>query len=94
MYAKKNDTVKVRMDTSTLGLLERARKYVDLNKSKFIRLSVQEKASKIIAEHEKTLFNANDWRAFFDMLEKPGKPTARMKKAAKKYLAIIESDEI
>jgi uncharacterized protein (DUF1778 family) len=91
MFAKKDDTLKVRMDAYTLGLLERAREYVDLNKSKFVRLSIREKATEIIAQHEKSLFSTDDWRAFFDMLDNPKKPTARMKKAVKQYSRIIAS---
>ncbi len=94
MYAKKDETLNVRMDAYTLELLERARDYVALNKSKFIRLSIREKATEIIAQHEKTLFSTDDWRAFFDMLENPKKPTARMKKAAKQYSKILASNEV
>ncbi|MGR3221011.1 MAG: type II toxin-antitoxin system TacA family antitoxin [Candidatus Anammoxibacter sp.] len=94
MHTKKNVALKVRMDDPTLELIERAREYVSLNKSKFIRLSVREKATEIIAQHEKTLFNDNDWRTFFDMLENPQKPTARMKKPTNKYNKIVTSDEV
>ena len=94
MHAKKNEALKIRMDAPTLALIERARKYVALNKSKFIRLSVREKATEIIAQHEKTLFSDEDWRMFFDVLENPQKPTARMKKAANKYNKIVTSDEV
>ncbi|MDD5633009.1 MAG: DUF1778 domain-containing protein, partial [Methylococcales bacterium] len=45
------------MDAVTLQLLERARSYVDLDKSKFIRQSIREKAESIISEHEKTRFS-------------------------------------
>ncbi len=86
---KNNDTLKVRMDPLTLNLLEKARGYVDLNKSKFIRMSVREKAEAIIAEHDKTVFSAHDWHMFFDMIDHPPKPTTRMKKAAQKYKEII-----
>ncbi len=88
---KKDDTLKVRMDGQTLSLLEQARAYVDLDKSKFVRMSVREKARAIIAEHENTRFDAWDWRMFFEMLDHPPKPTERMKKAAKKYKAISSS---
>jgi len=52
----KNDIVKIRMDSVTLQLLEQARVHVNLDKSKFIRQSIQEKAAAIIAEHETTHF--------------------------------------
>ena len=91
---RKNNILKLRMDSMTLNLLEHARSYVDLNKSKFIRQSIREKAETIIAEHEKTRFTADDWDMFFDMLDNPVKPTARMKKAARKYKKVTTSNEV
>lgn len=93
MHAKEN-ILKVRIDAPTLELIERASRYVSLDKSKFIRRSVREKAREILAQHEKTLFSTDDWRGFFKMLESPNEPTARMKKASRKYKKIIASDEI
>lgn len=86
--AKKNDMLKFRMDAETAELMERARSYVKLDKSKFVRCSIREKAEAIIAEHEKTLFTKEDWHAFFDILDNPPEPTQRMKKAAEKYKEI------
>lgn len=91
---RKDNVLKLRMDAITLNLLEHARSYVDLNKSKFIRQSIREKAETIIAEHEKTRFTADDWSMFLDMLDNPVKPTDRMKKAAKKYKKVTTSDEV
>lgn len=89
----KQDVLKVRMDVATLQLLEQARHYVGLDKSKFIRQSVREKAEAIIAEHEQTRFSAEDWQMFFEILDNPPKPTERMKKALQTYNKII-ADEI
>lgn len=91
---RKDDMLKVRMDRMTLNLLERARTYVAVNKSTFIRQSVQEKATAIIAEHEKTSFTKQDWESFFEMIDHPPKPTVRMKKAARKYRTIISTHEV
>ena len=91
MNVTKDDTLKFRMDAVTADLMERARSYVKLDKSKFIRHSIREKAEAIIAEHEKTLFTQEDWHAFFDMLDNPPEPTKRMKKAAEKYKQITAS---
>lgn len=90
----KEDTLKVRMDAPTLELIERASRYISLDKSKFIRRSVREKAREILAQHEKTLFSTEDWQGFFKMLENRDEPTARMKKASLKYKKIISSNEI
>ncbi len=84
-------TIKIRIDAATADLLERARQYTRLDKSKFIRQSVREKAESVIAEHEKTQFSVEDWHAFFIMLDTPPRPTARMRKAAVKYRDITAS---
>lgn len=84
-------TIKIRIDAMTADLLERARHYTSLDRSKFIRQSVREKAEAVIAAHEKTQFTADDWHAFFVMLDTPSKPTARMRKAAAKYRDITTS---
>ena len=88
----KQDVLKVRMDAVTLQLLERARGYVELDKSKFIRQSIREKAEAIISEHEKTGFSKDDWQMFFAMLDNPPEPTERMKKAALTYQRIIGTE--
>ena len=88
----KQDIIKIRIDAKTRQLLERARNYVDLDKSKFIRQSIREKAEIVIAEHEKTHFTAEDWQMFFEMLENPPEPTERMKKAALTYKKIIDNE--
>ena len=88
----KHDVLKIRIDTVTLQLLEQARNYADLDKSKFIRQSIREKAEAIIADHEQTRFNAEDWQMFFDMLDNPPEPTERMKKALQTYNKIIANE--
>jgi Uncharacterized protein conserved in bacteria len=91
--AGKQDVLKVRMDITTIQLLEQARSYVGLDKSKFIRQSIREKAQAVIAEHEQTKFNAEDWRLFFELLDNPPEPTERMKKALQTYNKIV-ADEV
>ena len=92
--ARKDEMIKIRIDDATLRLLERARAYVDLDKSKFIRMSVREKAEAIIAEHERTRFGEDDWYMFFEMLDNPPSPTKRMRKAAQKYHEIVSNNEV
>lgn len=91
--ADKQDVLKVRMDITTLQLLEQARHYMGLDKSKFIRQCVREKAQAVIAEHEQTKFSAEDWRLFFELLDNPPEPTERMKKALQTYNKIV-ADEV
>lgn len=89
----KQDVLKIRIDATTLQLLEKARNYVDLDKSKFIRQSIQEKAEAVIAEHESTRFNAEDWAMFFAMLDNSPEPTESMKKAAQAYKKMLNEHE-
>lgn len=88
----KQDVLKIRIDTNTLQLLEKARNYADLDKSKFIRQSIREKAAAVIAEHEKTRFTENDWQTFFALLDNPPEPTERMKKASSTYQNIVSNE--
>lgn len=91
---RKDNTLKLRMDNMTLEMLERAMTYVDLDKSKFVRQSIIEKAETIIAEHEKTRFTQDDWYMFFNMLDDVPEPTDRMIRAKQKYQEITTSDGI
>jgi uncharacterized protein (DUF1778 family) len=90
----KQEVLKIRMDALTLELLEQARNYLGLDKSKFIRQSIREKAQAIIAAHEKTHFSTDDWQMFFSTLDNPLEPTECMKKAALTYKKITAADEI
>lgn len=90
----KDDTFKFRMDAATAELTQRARGDVKLDKSKFVRHSIHEKAEAIIAQHEKTSFTKEDWHVFFDMIDNPSKLTDRMKKAAEKYKDITASHAV
>lgn len=91
---RKDMTLKFRIDDLTLRLLEQAQSYVETNRSKFIRQSIREKAEAIIAEHDQTRFNESDWHLFFDSLDTPVEPKARMKKAAQRYKQIVNPDEV
>jgi uncharacterized protein (DUF1778 family) len=91
---RKDSTLKLRMDNMTLEMLERAMTYVDLDKSKFVRQSIIEKAENIIAEHESTRFTQEDWHMFFDMLDDKREPTNRMIRAKQKYQEIMASNDI
>lgn len=90
----KENAFKLRMDSLTMEMLERASAYLELDKSKFIRQSIREKAEAILAEHEKTAFSKQDWLMFFDMIENPPAPTKHMRDAAKLYQEIVSSDEV
>lgn len=94
VQVKKDNIFKLRLDSVTEELMERARAYIELNKSKFVRESIREKAQAVIAEHERTKFTTQDWYDFFDMMDNPQEPSPRMKKAAQKYKEIIHSNAV
>ncbi len=94
MDIRKDNTLKIRMDSITLDMMEKARTYLKLDKSKFIRQSIRQMSQTVIADHEQTRFNEEDWRAFFEMVENPPEPTERMKKSARKYREITNGHEV
>ncbi|WP_210161334.1 DUF1778 domain-containing protein [Rhizobium leguminosarum] len=77
------------MDRPTFELMETARNYLHLDKSKFIRESIREKAEAVIAEHGRTRFTAEDWESFFAAFDEPAKPAERMVDAVRKYRDIV-----
>jgi uncharacterized protein (DUF1778 family) len=85
----KNEMLRLRIDSATEELMEKARLYVNLDRSKFVRHSIREKAEAILAEHEKTVFSREDWQTFFNMIDEPFESTARMRKAAETYQDIV-----
>lgn len=93
-HVKKGEIFKLRMDDVTTGLMERARAFVNLDKSKFVRECIRERSEAIIAEHEKTRFTQEDWIRFFELVDHPPEPTARMRKAAQKYKDITAPDGV
>lgn len=94
MNMRNDDTLKVRMDSTTLNLMEKARAYLKIDKSKFIRQSVRQVAQAIIEENEQTRFSTEDWRSFFALIDAPFEPTKRMSKASKKYKEIKQSNGV
>ena len=55
---QKNITFKIRMDSVTLDMMERAREFLHLDKSKFIRQSIRRMAEEVIRECDQTRFSA------------------------------------
>ncbi len=89
MDIQKGNTLKIRMDTVTFNMMEKARKHLKLDKSKFIRQSIQRMAQAVIDEYENTRLSEEDWHAFFEMIDNPPKPTNRMMKDARNYREIV-----
>jgi uncharacterized protein (DUF1778 family) len=51
----------------------------------FIIYSVQQQASLIVEKHNAILASKKDQEIFFNAIMNPGKPNAKLKKAAKRY---------
>lgn len=86
--ANKDIDYKLRLDSVTAELVEKACGYLNTKRSEFFRSSAREKAELIISEHERTHFSSEDWSMFFDMVDNTPEPTERMKKAKAKYKEI------
>ena len=55
----------------------------------FVLISVQEKAKKIVENHEVILASKRDQKIFFQSVMAPQKPNEKLKKAALKYKKMI-----
>lgn len=94
MNVQKTETIKIRMDSNTLEMMEKARAFLKLDKSKFVRQSIRHMAEVVIADHEQTKFTEKDWERFFDLLDNPPQPTTRLRKAAKRFQEITAKNAI
>ena len=90
--ATKSGTLKVRVDDPTVKIVERACGYLKVDRSKFVRQCIREKAAAVIEEHERTSFSPDDWKAFFSLMDQPQEPTPRMKRAIEKHREILSQN--
>jgi len=56
----------------------------------FIFSTVQERAKKIIEEHEKIIASEKDKQLFFDAVNNPPEPNEKLMNAAKKYFEMLD----
>lgn len=59
--------------------------------TEFVINSVQEKAKKIVEEHDKIISSKRDQNIFFDEIINPSKPNSALKNAAFRYKELINS---
>ncbi len=62
--------------------------------SEFVFFAVQQRAEEIIEKHEKIISTKRDQEIFANALMNPPSPNSKLKKAAKRYLDLIEPDGV
>jgi len=62
--------------------------------SEFVFSAVQQKAEEIVERHEKMILSQKDNEIFIHALLNPPEPNEKLKKAAKRYMDLIEEDEV
>ncbi len=62
--------------------------------SEFVFFAVQQRAEEIIEKHEHLISTKRDQEIFANALLNPPSPNSKLKKAAKRYLDLIEPDGI
>jgi len=59
--------------------------------SEFILASAQERAKKIIEEHDRIISSMKDQEVFFNQLVNPSEPNENLKSAASRYSELVNS---
>jgi uncharacterized protein (DUF1778 family) len=59
--------------------------------TEFFIASAQERANKIIEEHNRVITSMNDQEVFFNQLINPSEPNENLKSAASRYKGLVKS---
>ncbi|WP_197527833.1 type II toxin-antitoxin system TacA family antitoxin [Posidoniimonas polymericola] len=86
----KTARLEARLPESVLGLLRQAADLQGRSLSDFVVCSAREAAERAIADHDVLRLSLADQKQFAAQLAKPKKPTAAMKRAAKRHSDLIE----
>jgi len=78
--------LEARVTTDQKALLQQAATLSGRTLSEFVVASAQEAAARVIQDHETIRLSRAEQIAFVNALLKPRAPTARLRKAAAKYL--------
>ncbi|MDL5511067.1 DUF1778 domain-containing protein [Arenibacter sp. M-2] len=62
--------------------------------SEFVFFAVQQRAEEIIEKHEQIISSRRDQEIFANALLNPPSPNSKLKRAAKRYMELIESDGV
>lgn len=84
---KSNQRVSARVNPKVYETLSRAAELTGATLNQFIVQSAYEKAQGIIEKERFIKITARSASAFFDALDRPPRPTARLRKVAKLYRA-------
>ncbi|MCC6914149.1 MAG: DUF1778 domain-containing protein [Rhodospirillaceae bacterium] len=81
----KDERLQVRLDAHAKSLLQRAADYTHKSISQFVLSTALEKAERVVSDNEIVTLSNRDWSAFYDALNKPPAPNAKLKQAFKRY---------
>lgn len=81
----KEDRLQVRVDAHSRSLLQRAADYSHKSLSQFVLSTALEKAEQVVNDNELITLSNRDWSVFYDALNKPPAPNAKLKQAFKRY---------
>jgi uncharacterized protein (DUF1778 family) len=82
--------LEARISSEQKRLFERAADLQGRSLTEFVIRSMQKAAQETIREHELMSLTARDTKAFVNALLKPPAPSARLKRAAERYQALME----
>lgn len=82
--------LEARISSEQKRFFERAADLQGRSLTEFVILSMQKAAQEAIREHELMSLTARDTKAFVNALLKPPAPSARLKRAAARYQALME----
>jgi uncharacterized protein (DUF1778 family) len=77
----KQQRMHIRLDSLSKVKLERAAAYVHKSLSEFVLGQALQAADEVIQEHETLTLTQTDWDVFWNALENPPKPSAKLKRA-------------
>lgn len=77
----KQQRMHIRLDALSKQKLERAAAYAHKSLSEFVLGQALNAADEVLHKHETLTLNQADWEVFFNALENPPKPNARLKQA-------------
>ena len=88
----KQERLDVRTNANEKKKFEEAASLLGMNLSSFVRMSVLEKSTQVLRQHD-TIFLSDKARdAFLEALQNPPKPNKELKKAFKEYEKLVERE--
>jgi uncharacterized protein (DUF1778 family) len=89
--SRSSDRAQYRPTAEQKELLVQAAMLAGQSLSDFMRTAVEERAQRIIADHERIVLSASERATFFAALDNPGDPPAKLISLLKRYRAEVTS---